>query len=561
VTPGELNQIAEKERQRQAGFKRRVHVCVGSSCLSLGSDKILGDLRERVEGKGLQEQVEVTPCGCLGTCSRGPLAAVRPENTIYQYLDSSRLESVVEKHLAEGKPVDFLTLFSDDEGFKPGESRPHPYFQKQTKVVLENCGSIDPLHCEGCLAAGGYQALVKALTLMSPGEVIGEVKQSGLRGRGGAGYPTGLKWEMVHQYAGDEKYVVCNGDEGDPGAFMDRSVLEGDPHRVLEGMIVGGYAVGAGKGFAYIRGEYPLAIERFETAIKEARKKGLLGKDILGSGFSFDVEVRVGGGAFVCGEETALLASIEGKRGTPHPRPPYPAEKGLWGKPTLINNVETFANIAPIIEKGGQWYSSLGMPKSPGTKVFALSGRVRNTGLVEVPVGITLREVIFDIGGGIPGGKKFKAAQTGGPSGGCIPEQHLDTPLDYESLVALGSIMGSGGLIVMDETACMVDVARFFMEFCVDESCGKCLPCRVGTRQLHGMLLKIGRGGATMEDLELMEELAEMVRETSLCGLGIWAPSPLKSTLRYFRDEYLAHIVEKRCPAGVCAMAGKAVNR
>jgi NADH:ubiquinone oxidoreductase subunit F (NADH-binding) len=445
-----------------------------------------------------------------------------------------------------------MVIFSDTDAQPTLKSSEHAFYKNQQMIVLENCAKIDPDSIEDYIAIGGYKALQKALTQMTPEEVIGEVKQSGIRGRGGAGFPTGNKWEMSYKYVGEQKYLVCNGDEGDPGAFMDRSVLESDPHRVLEGMVLGGYAIGATRGFAYIRGEYPLAIQRFGTAIQKAKKLGLVGKNILETNFSFDVEIRIGAGAFVCGEETALLASIEGKRGTPHPRPPYPAEKGLWGMPTIINNVETFANIPPIVERGGEWYAGIGTPKSTGTKVFALSGCIQNTGLVEVPIGTSLRKVIFDIGGGIPNGKKFKAAQTGGPSGGCIPEAHLDTPLDYDALTKLGSIMGSGGLIVMDEGSCMPDVARFFMEFCMDESCGKCVPCRVGTKQMYDLLTKICSGTATEYDLELLESLAPMVKETSLCGLGQSAPNPLLSTLRYFRDEYVAHVKEKRCPAGVC---------
>jgi NADH:ubiquinone oxidoreductase subunit F (NADH-binding) len=435
------------------------------------------------------------------------------------------------------------------------DSRQSDFFKKQVKVVLENCGLINPEDIEDYISVGGYQALRKAVCTMSREDVIAEMKQSGLRGRGGAGYPTGLKWESVYKYVGDVKYVICNGDEGDPGAFMDRSVLEGDPHRVLEGMAIAAYAVGASKGYLYVRGEYPLAIKRLEIAIKQAKKLGLLGANLFESDVGFDVEIRIGAGAFVCGEETALIASVEGKRGLPSPRPPYPAERGLWGKPTLINNVETYANVPPIVDRGGEWYSEMGMPKAAGTKVFALSGKINNTGLIEVPIGITLREVLFDIGGGIQGGGKFKAAQTGGPSGGCIPEQHLDTKMDYAALQAVGTIMGSGGLIVMDEHSCMPDVARFFTEFCMEESCGKCIPCRVGTKQMHGMLTKICTGRGTMRDLELLEELAPMVKDASLCGLGQSAPNPLLSTLRYFRDEYLAHIRDKRCPAGVCKMA------
>jgi bidirectional [NiFe] hydrogenase diaphorase subunit len=422
------------------------------------------------------------------------------------------------------------------------------------KIVMENSGTIDPERIEDYIAVGGYQALIKALTEMSPSEVIEEVTKSGLRGRGGAGYPTGLKWSTVAKANGARKFVICNADEGDPGAYMDRTILESDPHRVLEGMAIAAYAVGAQQGFIYVRAEYPLAIKRLRTAIRQAERLNLLGNNILGTTFSFSVELRIGAGAFVCGEETALMASIEGKRGTPRPRPPYPAEYGLWGYPTLINNVETFANIPPIIRNGGEWFAKIGTERSKGTKVFALAGRVVNTGLIEVPMGITLREIVFDIGGGIPEGKRFKAVQTGGPSGGCIPEQFLDLPVDYESLTKVGSIMGSGGMIVMDETSCMVDVAKFFVEFCMSESCGKCVPCRVGTAHLYELLRRITAGEGTMRDLELLEELCDLVKSASLCGLGQTAPNPVLSTLRYFRHEYEAHILDKTCPAGVCAI-------
>lgn len=548
-----LNETKIKVKNRRQG-KKQLCVCCGAGCVSSGSLSVLEKLKEVIQKKGLGQEVEIIPVGCMGACNQGPLIKVLPEETIYQ---KSRIEDVgelMESHLIKKTPVTSHLLFSDHLDHPLINAYENDFFKKQQRIVLENCGSINPESAEDYIAAGGYAALNKALTTMSREEVIAEIKQSGLRGRGGAGYPTGLKWEMVYKYVDQIKFVICNGDEGDPGAFMDRSVLEGDPHRVLEGMIIAGYAVGAEKGYLYVRAEYPLAIKSFEAAIKQGKRMEILGKNIFDSGFNFDVEIRVGAGAFVCGEETALIASIEGKRGAPRPRPPYPAEAGLWGKPTLINNVETFASVAPIIMRGGEWYGSIGTPKSAGTKTFALAGKINNTGLIEVPLGITLREVIFDIGGGIPGGKKFKAAQTGGPSGGCIPEAYLDTPLDYESLVSLGSIMGSGGLIIMDETSCMVDVARFFMEFCMDESCGKCVPCRVGTRQMHDLLQKICNGTAMMEDLALLEEVAPYVKDTSLCGLGMTAPNPPLSTLRYFRTEYLAHIQDKRCPAGVCDM-------
>ncbi|MBV9079581.1 MAG: NAD(P)H-dependent oxidoreductase subunit E [Elusimicrobia bacterium] len=535
--------------------KKKLCVCCGAGCVSSGSLAVADALKAALRDEGLDKETTVVPVGCIGACNQGPLVKVSPENTIYQKVAPDDLKSLVRTHLVNGQVFLPSLLFADKMENPPADAYENAFFKKQRRIVLENCGSINPESLEDYLAAGGYQALRKAVTEMSREEVIAEIKQSGLRGRGGAGYPTGLKWEMVYKSINDTKYVICNGDEGDPGAFMDRSVLEGDPHRVLEGMAIAAYAIGAQKGYVYVRAEYPLAIKSLEAAIKSGRRKDIFGKSVFGSDFQFDVEIRVGAGAFVCGEETALMASIEGKRGTPRPRPPYPAESGLWGKPTLINNVETFASIAPIVMNGGEWYGSIGTPKSAGTKTFALAGKINNTGLIEVPLGITLREVIFEIGGGIPGGKKFKAAQTGGPSGGCIPEQFLDTPLDYESLASLGSIMGSGGLIVMDETSCMVDVARFFMEFCMDESCGKCVPCRVGTKQMFDLLSRITDSSGTDSDLALLEELATYVKETSLCGLGATAPNPLVSTLRYFRDEYVAHIRDKRCPAGVCVMA------
>ena len=537
----ELNDIAHKVRKKNEGFKKKVCVCCEAGCLSSGSEPVLKGLQQAIKDKGLENEIEVIPSGCMGPCNQGPLVKVLPDQTIYQKVLEPQVTSIVERHLSRQEVVTEMLIFSDSREVSADTSQA-PFFKKQFKIVLQNCGNINPESIDDYISVDGYRALDKALRLMSSEEVIAEIKHSRLRGRGGAGFPTGLKWETVYKYVANEKYVICNGDEGDPGAYMDRSVLEGDPHRVLEGMAIAGYAIGAQKGFAYIRGEYPLAVKRFDQAIKQARKLGLLGKNIMGTEFSFDVEIRIGAGAFVCGEETALIASIEGKRGTPRPRPPFPAESGLWGKPTLINNVETFANIAPIILRGGEWYSEIGTPKSAGTKVFALAGKIQYSGLIEVPMGMSLREIIFDIGGGVPGGKKFKAAQTGGPSGGCIPEEYLDTKVDYESLVSLGSIMGSGGLIIMDETSDMVDVARFFMEFCVDESCGKCVPCRVGTKQMYDLLSKICVGKAGRYDLKLLEELAVYVKETSLCGLGMSAPNPLLSTLRYFRKEYAEHL-------------------
>lgn len=539
----ELQDLTRKVKEKQQQYKHRICVCCGASCISSGSEEVLNKLKEEIIARHLEDTVEVIPTGCMGPCNQGPLVKYLPEQTIYQKVNCDNISQVVQSQLVDKKPLEDLLLFSDSRETPFVNATEDPFFKRQQKIALKNCGDINPESIEDYLAAGGYQALDKSLFILSPEEVIAEVKQSRIRGRGGAGYPTGLKWETVYKYISDQKYVICNGDEGDPGAFMDRSVLEGNPHRILESMAIAGYAIGASKGFAYIRGEYPLAIKRFELAIKQATKLGLLGKNILGSNFSFEVEVRIGAGAFVCGEETALIASIEGKRGTPKPRPPFPAESGLWGKPTLINNVETYAAIPAIIMNGGEWYGETGTPKSAGTKVFALAGKINYSGLIEVPMGTTLREVVFDIGGGIQNGEEFKAAQTGGPSGGCIPAAHLDVKMDYESLVSLGSIMGSGGLIVMDKSSDMVDVARYFMEFCMDESCGKCIPCRVGTKMMHDLLQKIVDGKAARIDLDRLEELAVYVKETSLCGLGASAPNPLLSTLRHFREEYESKIV------------------
>lgn len=535
---------AEKKKVETNKYKHKICVCCGAGCISSGSEEVMKKLQEEISTRGLENEVEVIPTGCMGPCNQGPLMKFLPEYNMYQKVDCSNISAIVQSQLVEKKPIEDLLLFADSREKPFLDARDDPFFKKQLKIALKNCGHINPEKIEDYLVHNGYLALDKALFEMSAEEVIAEVKQSRIRGRGGAGYPTGLKWETVYKYVNEQKYVICNGDEGDPGAFMDRSVLEGNPHRVLEGMAIAGYAIGANKGYAYIRGEYPLAIKRFELAIKQAKKLGLLGNNILGTNFSFDVEVRIGAGAFVCGEETALIASIEGKRGTPRPRPPFPAESGLWGKPTLINNVETYAAISPIINNGGEWYSEIGTPKSAGTKVFALAGKINYAGLIEVPMGTTLREIVFDIGGGIQNGEAFKAAQTGGPSGGCIPAEHLDVKMDYESLVSLGSIMGSGGLIVMDKSSDMVDVARFFMEFCMDESCGKCVPCRVGTRMMHDLLQKICNNKATQNDLDRLEELAVYVKETSLCGLGGSAPNPLLSTLRHFRQEYESRIKE-----------------
>ncbi len=537
MTLDELEQIANEVQAAKEKSPRALNVCVAAGCLSLHSDAIKSALEKEVQRTGVNCRVAGT--GCMGLCSLGPLVNREPDGQLLKNVAEADAAEIVEK--LESVPPERLLC-----------SREQPFFQRQTAVVLENSGRINPEKIEEYIAAEGYQALVRALTEMAPAQIVQEVSKSGLRGRGGAGYPTGLKWGTVAKTIGTTKYVICNADEGDPGAFMDRSVLESDPHRVLEGMIVAGYAVGASQGYIYVRAEYPLAIKRLQAAIRDARRLGFLGSQICNAKFSFDIEIRIGGGAFVCGEETALIASIEGRRGTPRPRPPFPAQSGLWQMPTLINNVESFANIPTILRRGGEWYASLGTKKSKGTKVFALCGKVRNVGLIEVPMGTPLRQIIFEIGGGIPDGHRFKAVQTGGPSGGCIPEQSLDLPVDYESLKEVGSIMGSGGMIVMDDSACMVNVARYFMEFCMSESCGKCIPCRAGTAQMFELLTRMTSGTATPQDLELLEDLCDMVSSTSLCGLGQSAPNPVLSTLRYFREEYTEHIVDKHCRAGVC---------
>ncbi|MGE5519759.1 MAG: NADH-ubiquinone oxidoreductase-F iron-sulfur binding region domain-containing protein [Candidatus Dadabacteria bacterium] len=534
----------EKAKEKHCFVKKKICVCCGAGCISSGSEDVLKKLQQEIKERGLEAEFDIIPTGCMGPCNQGPLVKDLSEDVIYQKVDCQNILWVVESQLVKKEPIENMLLFSEFREKPYLKAEDDPCFKKQLKIVLKDCGEINPEDIEEYLSRDGYTALTKVLFQMLPEDVIAEVKQSGLRGRGGAGYPVGLKWETVYRYVNDQKYIICNGDEGDPGAFMDRSVLEGNPHRVLEGMAIAAYAVGANKGFAYIRGEYPLAIKRFELAIKQAKKMGLLSSNILGSNFSFDVEVRIGAGAFVCGEETALIASIEGKRGTPRPRPPFPAESGLWGKPTLNNNVETYANIAPIINNGCEWFRNIGTVKSAGTKVFALAGKINISGLIEVPMGTPLREIVFNIGGGVQNGAEFKAAQTGGPSGGCIPAAHLDVKVDYEDLVSLGSIMGSGGLIVMDQSSNMVDVARYFMEFCMDESCGKCVPCRVGTKMMHDLLQKICDGKATQIDLDRLEELAIYVRDTSLCGLGGSAPNPLLSTLRHFREEYESKIIK-----------------
>ena len=532
-------------------YRSHVLVCGGTGCTSSGSIKVIDALEKEIAKNGLQEEIKVIKTGCFGLCAVGPIMIVYPEGCFY-CVSADDIPEIVEEHLVKGRPVKRLLYKETVENDTIKSLNHTQFYAKQKRVALRNCGVINPENIDEYIAYEGYEALAKCLLEYTPEQVIQIIMDSGLRGRGGGGFSTGLKWKLAAANHADQKYVACNADEGDPGAFMDRSVLEGDPHSVIEAMAIAGYAVGATKGFVYIRAEYPIAVKRLEIAIEQAREYGLLGKNIFSSGFDFDIEIRLGAGAFVCGEETALLTSIEGKRGEPRPRPPFPAQKGLFGKPTLLNNVETYANIAQIILKGAEWFSSMGTEKSKGTKVFALGGKINNTGLVEVPMGTTLREVIEEIGGGIPNGKKFKAAQTGGPSGGCIPAEHFDIPIDYDNLISIGSMMGSGGLIVMDEDTCMVDIAKFFLEFTVDESCGKCTPCRIGTKRLYEMLEKITRGEGSVEDLDKMEELCYYIKNNSLCGLGQTAPNPVLSTLRYFRDEYIAHVVEKRCPAGVC---------
>jgi bidirectional [NiFe] hydrogenase diaphorase subunit len=542
MTIEELEQIAKNVRLENSKFDYEVNVCMDLACASQGAGQLRDALAKAAESAG--KKVLIRRTGCMGPCSSGPLVRVDPEETLYRKVNASHGEAIISA--LGGLPVPELQCDLNE------------HFGSQVRVVLENAGYIDPEKIDDYIARDGYKALLTVLTEMTPSGVIHRVTESGLRGRGGAGYPTGLKWDTVAKAGGDLKYVVCNGDEGDPGAFMDRSVMEGDPHRVIEGMAIAGYAVGAGKGFIYVRAEYPVAVARLSAALRDARRHGLLGNSICGTPFSFDVEVRLGAGAFVCGEETALIASIEGRRGSPKPRPPYPAVAGLWGKPTLINNVETFANIAPIIRNGGRWFFNMGSERSKGTKVFALTGRITNSGLIEVPLGIKLRKIIEDIGGGVPAGHTFKAVQTGGPSGGCIPAGMLDVGVSYDALMRMGSIMGSGGMIVMDDTSCMVNVARFFVEFCMTESCGKCVPCRAGTAQMYTLLTRIATGAGTMDDLEMLEELCATVKEASLCGLGQTAPNPVLSTLKYFRNEYLEHILHKRCPAGVCTMEAAA---
>ncbi len=533
-------------------YRSHVLVCGGTGCTSSNSQAIIEALEAQIAEKGLSEEIKVIRTGCFGLCALGPIMIVYPEGSFYSQVKVDDIPEIVEEHLLKGRIVTRLLYdetVTKDEIKSLNDTK---FYAKQERVALRNCGVIDPEDVDEYIAYDGYQALAKCLTEYTPEQVIQVIKDSGLRGRGGGGFPTGLKWSFCAANAADQKYVVCNADEGDPGAFMDRSVLEGDPHCIIEAMAICGYAVGATEGYVYVRAEYPIAVNRLQIAIDQAKEYGLLGKNIFDSGFDFDLHIRLGAGAFVCGEETALMTSIEGNRGEPRPRPPFPAVKGLFGKPTVENNVETFANIPQIILKGADWFTSMGTEKSKGTKVFALGGKINNTGLVEVPMGTTLREVVEEIGGGIPNGKKFKAAQTGGPSGGCIPASLMDTPIDYDNLTAIGCMMGSGGLIVMDEDNCMVDIAKFFLDFTVDESCGKCTPCRVGTKRLREMLDKITDGKATMKDLDELEELCYYIKENSLCGLGQTAPNPVLATLKFFREEYVAHIVDKTCPAGVC---------
>ncbi|RHV70784.1 MULTISPECIES: NADH-quinone oxidoreductase subunit NuoF [Clostridia] len=534
-------------------YRSHVLVCGGTGCTSSGSEQIIQTLKDELKKNKLQNEVAVVKTGCHGLCAEGPVMIVYPEAVFYSRVRPEDVEEIVSEHLLKGRIVERLVYHEAQtpEGIKSLNET--TFYKKQHRIALRNCGVINPESIDEYIGTGGYEALGKVLTEMTPDEVIQTILDSGLRGRGGAGFPTGLKWRFASGNRGNvQKYVCCNADEGDPGAFMDRSVLEGDPHVVLEAMAIAGYAIGADQGYIYVRAEYPIAVERLQIAINQAREYGLLGKNIFDTGFNFDIELRLGAGAFVCGEETALMTSIEGNRGEPRPRPPFPAVKGLFQKPTILNNVETWANIPQIILNGPEWFASMGTEKSKGTKVFALGGKINNTGLVEIPMGTTLRTVIEDIGGGIPNGKKFKAAQTGGPSGGCIPAEHFDIPIDYDNLISIGSMMGSGGLIVMDEDTCMVDIAKFFLQFTVDESCGKCTPCRVGTKRLLELLEKITDGRGTLEDIDKMEELCYYIKENALCGLGQTAPNPVLSTLRYFRDEYIEHVVNKRCPAGVC---------
>ncbi|MBR0165043.1 MAG: NADH-quinone oxidoreductase subunit NuoF [Lachnospiraceae bacterium] len=536
-------------------FRAHVLVCGGTGCVSSGSAKLIDLFKEEIEKQGLKDEVAVVQTGCHGLCAMGPIVVVYPDATFYAMVKEENVSEIVEEHLLKGRVVSHLVYKEEsDAGENVKSLNDTDFYKKQTRVALRNCGVINPENIDEYIGMRGYEALGKVLTEMQPEDVIDTILKSGLRGRGGAGFPTGQKWKLARELVqdGGQKYVCCNADEGDPGAFMDRSVLEGDPHVVLEAMAIAGYAIGASQGYIYVRAEYPIAVERLKIAIGQAKEYGLLGENIFESGFSFDIDLRLGAGAFVCGEETALMTSIEGKRGEPRPRPPFPAVSGLYQRPTILNNVETWANIPQIILNGADWFASMGTEKSKGTKVFALGGKINNTGLVEIPMGTTLREVVEDIGGGVPNGKKFKAAQTGGPSGGCIPAEHFDVPIDYDNLTAIGSMMGSGGLIVMDEDNCMVDIAKFFLEFTVDESCGKCVPCRIGTKRMYEILDRITKGQGTLKDLDRLQELAAHIKDNALCGLGQTAPNPILSTLQYFHDEYVAHVVDKKCPAKVC---------
>ena len=557
-TIAELNEIRERVAKELAlrtdrsytGREKHILVCGGTGCTSSKSKEIIANLEAGIKANGL-DHVRVIRTGCFGLCAKGPIVVVRPEDTFYAMTKPEDVEEILQKHIIGGEVVERL-LCKDVDGSLVKSLDELNFYKKQQRIVLKNCGLIDPENIDEYLAFDGYKALEKVLTTMSQDDVIKVISDSGLRGRGGAGFPTGRKWQFAKASENEQKYVACNADEGDPGAFMDRSVLEGDPHTIVEAMAIAAYAIGANKGYVYVRAEYPIAVHRLQVAIDQAKEYGLLGENIFGTNFSFDLEIRLGAGAFVCGEETALMESVEGRRGEPRPRPPFPAVKGLFGKPTLLNNVETYANITQIILNGAEWFASIGTEKSKGTKVFALGGNINNVGLVEVPMGITLREIVYDIGGGIPNGKEFKAAQTGGPSGGCLPAEHLDTPIDYESLGAIGSMMGSGGLIVMDESTCMVNLARFFLDFTVDESCGKCPPCRIGTKRMLEILNRITEGNGKEGDIEKLENLAMNIKRSSLCGLGQTAPNPVLSTLKYYRHEYEAHIKDKKCPAGEC---------
>ena len=553
LTELKAKNLAKVELQDGA-FERRIVICGGTGCLSSGSESLREKLGAKLAEAGIQDKVNVIQSGCFGLCAEGPIMVVYPEGTMYSKVNAQDIDTIVAEHIVGGKVVEnkLIGFGKDNYDANCEKTNDSDFFAMQKKVALRNCGRINPEDINDYIAYDGYQALGKVLTTMSPQDVIEEIKTSGIRGRGGAGFPTGQKWTFAAASEGPVKYVACNADEGDPGAFMDRSILEGDPHSIIEAMAIAGYAIGASQGYIYVRAEYPTAVKRLNIAIEQAREFGLLGENIFGSGFSFDLGLRLGAGAFVCGEETALMNSIEGKRGEPRPRPPFPAVKGIFGKPSMLNNVETYANIAPIILNGGQWFANMGTEKSKGTKVFAVGGKICNTGLVEIEMGTPLKDVIYSIGGGVPNGKKFKAAQTGGPSGGCIPASLIDTPMTYDDLSAIGSMMGSGGLIVMDEDNCMVDIAKFYLGFTVDESCGKCPPCRIGTKRMLEILEKIADGRGTLEDLDTLEQLAKNIQSSALCGLGQTAPNPILSTLRYFRDEYVAHVVDKKCPAGVC---------